>query len=159
MRKKIRNRLRAISTVKEKIDGRLKGRQHCGSYEKYDTASPTVHADSFMVKTSIEAKECRFVATEDVKGAFLHTAKKELTVVNFAKEKVNMLCDIDKSYEQPVEQEGKNTALCLMLSKALYGNITAAIPGNKIITNAMNYGLQIKISIEKMHYHMTLRRC
>jgi hypothetical protein len=61
--------LRAINLIKEKRDGRLKGRTVADGrpqrflYSKAETASPTVSADALMLLLMIDAKEGRDVAT------------------------------------------------------------------------------------------------
>ena len=66
-----------MSFIKEKQDGTLK-RRTCtdGSkqhrlYDKVDTTSPTVHADSVIIVLAIDAFEGRAVGTRDIKGACL----------------------------------------------------------------------------------------
>jgi len=77
-KEQVREALIAISVIKEKSDGILKertiafGKKQRGLYEKHETFSPTVHTDSFMATTAIEAKEGHYVITGDIKGAFLH---------------------------------------------------------------------------------------
>ena len=89
--------------MKEKSDGVLKGRtvafgkKQRGLHEKHETFAPTVHADSFMATTAIEAKEGRHAITGDVKGAFLHAQQKDFTVMKFMNEQVGALCEIKKS--------------------------------------------------------------
>ena len=99
--------------------------------------SMTVCADSFIATTAIEVKQRRFVATGDVKGLILHYEQKDFTFVKFINEQVNTLCDIDESYEQHVEYEGKNATLNLMLSKELCGTATVAIIWYETLTNTL----------------------
>ena len=91
-REKIKGTLRSMSVIKEKYHDALKERscavgapkQELNS--KHETASPTAHADSFMLETSIEAKERRQVGTRDVSRAFLHASQKDFTVIKFVNE-------------------------------------------------------------------------
>ena len=113
----------AMSLIKEKSDGSLKGRTCAfgktqrGLYEKHETFAPTVHTDSFMATTAIETKEGRYV----VKGAFLHAPEKDFTVMRFVNEQVETSCNVNEEHVDYVTTEGKNKILYLMLSKALYG--------------------------------------
>ena len=96
-----------------------------------------MHADSFIVTTAIEEKERHFVDTEDINRAFLHAEQKYFVVVKLMKKQANMLCDIDENYEQHVEHEGRNTTLCIMLSKSSYGTVAVAILWYETLTNAL----------------------
>jgi hypothetical protein len=70
--------LRAISVVKEKRCGRIKGRTVADGrpqrklYTKDETSSPTVSTDALMLSLLIGAHERRDVAVADVTGAYLH---------------------------------------------------------------------------------------
>jgi hypothetical protein len=69
--------LRAINLIKEKRDGKLKGRTVADGrpqrnlYDKSETASPTVSSEALMLSIVIDAHEQRDVATADVAGAYL----------------------------------------------------------------------------------------
>ena len=139
----IRKALRAISVIKEKRDGTLKGRTCAVGtpqreyYDKTETASPTVHADSFMLTTAIEAKEDREIGTGDIVGAFLHALEKDFTVIKFVNEQVDILCRTNTKYEEFVTVEGKNKVIYLMLDHALYGTLTAAIRWYELLTSTL----------------------
>ena len=78
MRKKKRDALRAINTIKQKRCGTIKGRivsddiPQRKTYEKKDRLSSTCHNEALMMSLMIEAKEGRFIGTGDVPGAYLH---------------------------------------------------------------------------------------
>ena len=71
--------LDAVNLIKEKRDGRLKGRS-CANGAKQrrflkpdeELASPTVSNEGFLSTCVIDAHENRDIATADVPGAYLH---------------------------------------------------------------------------------------
>jgi len=150
-KEQIRKTLRAISVIKEKRDDTLKGRT-CAIgtpqrkyYDKNETASPTVHADSFMLTTAIEAKEKRKVGTGNIAGAFLHALEKYFTVIKFVNEQVDILCQTDEKYSKYITYEGKNKVIYFMLDRALYGTLTAAVFWYKLLTTTlMDQGFKLK---------------
>jgi hypothetical protein len=81
--------LRAINLIKEKRDGRLKGRTVADGrpqrslYTKYETASPTVSTDALMLSIMIDAHEGRDVATADVAGAYLKADMDDFVIMKF----------------------------------------------------------------------------
>ena len=139
----IKNTLRAISVIKEKRDGTLKGRTCADGRKqrdwctKHETSSPTVHTDSFMLVTAIEAKERRDVGTGDVQGACLHAKQKDFTVLKFVNEQVDIMCEIDKKCIDYVTYEKQNKVLYLMLSKALCGTLTASLLWFELLTSTL----------------------
>ena len=91
-KEQVREALIAISVIKEKSDGILKGwtvtfgKKQRGLYEKHETFAPTVHTNLFMAMTAIEAKEGHYVIMGDIKRAFLHAQQKDFTVMKFMNE-------------------------------------------------------------------------
>jgi len=87
-----RKALRAISTLKEKRDGILKGRtyadgrQQRGYKSKAETASPTTHTDSVLLTAMVDAYEQRDVAVADVVGAYLNAFINELLYLKLTDE-------------------------------------------------------------------------
>jgi len=132
-RKQISNTLRAISVIKEKYNGILKGRTYadgrkqCNWFFKYKTALSIVHSDLFIMVTAIEAMEHRDVATANIKGVYLHTHQKDFSIVKFIDEQVNIIYEIESDYKKFVTHEGSKKVLYLMLLKALYSTLTASL--------------------------------
>jgi len=87
--KQIKGILRALSVIKEKRDNALKSRT-CAIgtpqreiYSKNEMASLTIHTDSFMVMTAIEAKEKCDMVIRDIKGVYLYAGQKDFTIIKF----------------------------------------------------------------------------
>ena len=97
-KKQKNNSLRAISVVREKRDGKIKGRvcadgrKQLQWYDEQQTALLTVRDDSFMLTTAAEAKEGRHNATAKIKGVCLYVEQDDFTVNNFFEEKVDEMC-------------------------------------------------------------------
>jgi hypothetical protein len=125
--------LRAISVIKEKRSGTLKGRTVAdGSvqrdlYDKQDTTSPTVTTDALMMSLLIDAHEGRDVATADVVGAYLNAFMEDFTLLRVEGESVDILCDISSTYKEFVTMEGGKKVLYLQLLRALYGCVKSAL--------------------------------
>ena len=96
-----REALRAVNLIKEKRSGKLKGRtctngrSQRSKYMKEETTSPTVSTDALMISLMIDAKECRDVATADVKGAYLHADMEDFVLVKLVGEAVNIMCQVN----------------------------------------------------------------
>ena len=81
--------LRAITVIKEKRCGKLKGRT-CADGRKQreeidpkDATSPTVSTEALLLSCAIDASENRHVATADIEGAFLKANMDNFVVVVF----------------------------------------------------------------------------
>ena len=132
-RKQKRMALRAINLIKEKRCGKLKGRTVAdGSaqrdlYTKDETASPTISNDALMLTLLVDAWENMDVATADVSGAYLHADMDDYTLLKLEGEAVDIMCKVNKDYEQFVCFEKGRKVLYLRLLKALYGCVKSAL--------------------------------
>jgi hypothetical protein len=125
--------LRAISVIKEKRCGRIKGRTVADGrpqrklYTKDETSSPTVSTDALMMSILIDAWERRDVATADVAGAYLHAELKDFTLLKLEGESVDIMCNVCAGYKKFVCYEHGKKVLYLQLLKALYGCVKSAL--------------------------------
>jgi hypothetical protein len=128
-----RGALRAISVVKEKRCGRIKGRTVADGrpqrqlYTKEETSSPTVSTDALMLSLLIDATEHRDVATADVAGAYLHAEMEDFTLLKMEGESVEIMCNVCEDYRKYVCHENGKKVLYLKLLKALYGCVQSAL--------------------------------
>ncbi len=101
-----RTALRAINLIKEKRDGRIKGRTVADGrpqwslYDKSETASPTVSIDALMLSLMIDAKEGCNVAMADVAGAYLKVDMDDFVIMKFTGKAVRIMCKMNSDYEQ-----------------------------------------------------------
>jgi hypothetical protein len=115
--------LRAISVVKEKRSGRIKGRTVADGrpqrelYTKEESSSPTVSTDTLMLSLLIDTTERRDVATADVAGAYLHAELKDFTLLKMEGESVDIMCDVSDDYKTYVCIENGMKVLYLKLLK------------------------------------------
>jgi hypothetical protein len=104
--KQKRNALRSINLIKEKRDGRLKGRTVADGrpqillYQKADVTSPTVYSDALLMSLLIDALEGRDVATADVVGAYLRAYMDDEVIMQFCGEFVDILLGMKPEYEE-----------------------------------------------------------
>jgi hypothetical protein len=125
--------LRAINLIKEKRCGRLKGRTVADGrpqrnmYDKSETASPTVGADSLMVSIIVDAYEQRDVGIADIAGAYLKASMKDFTIMKFTGASVDILCKMNRKYEKFVCVENGVRVLYVRLLKAIYGCVQSAL--------------------------------
>jgi hypothetical protein len=125
--------LRAISVIKEKRCGRIKGRTVADGrpqrqlYTKEETSSPTVSSDALMMSLLIDANEGRDVATAVVAGAYLHAELDDFTLLRMEGESVDIMCDVSEEYRNFVCYENGKKVLYLKLLKALYGCVKSAL--------------------------------
>jgi Reverse transcriptase (RNA-dependent DNA polymerase) len=125
--------LRALSVIKEKRDGRLKGctvadgSAQKGKFSKSETGTPTAASDAVILTSMIDAYENRDVAVADVTGAYLHPHMKEFISMRFTGWAVDLLCDVNPEYTPFVVNEGKTTALYVRCNKAIYGCVVSGM--------------------------------
>ena len=81
-----------------------------------------------MMTLLIEALEQRTVAIGDVPGAYLHAIMKDLTILKFTGELVELLLyQADKNYEKFITYERGEKVIYVKLKKALYGYVLSAL--------------------------------
>ena len=125
--------LRLITLIKEKRCGKIKGRACADgrpqrkTIPREEAASPTVGLESLMMTLMVDANEDRDVATADVAGAFLKGNMEDFVLIKLMDEEVDIMCKVDKIYENYVVLEGKHKVLYMQLNKALYGCMKSAI--------------------------------
>jgi hypothetical protein len=131
--------------LKQKRSGKIKGRGCADGRKqrlyknKADVSSPTVAIESVMLSCAIDAKEGRDVATCDVPGAFMQTDIDELIHVRMDGELAELMVKIDPAlYEQyMVRPPGKKPVIYMVLNKALYGTLQAALLFWKDLSGAL----------------------
>jgi hypothetical protein len=119
--------LRAISVIKEKRSGTIKGRivangnAQRSMCTKDETSSPAVSTDALMSSIMIDAYEHRGVATADVAGACLHVTMDDFTLLKLEGASVDITCDVCKECKEFVTHENGKKVPHLRLLKALHG--------------------------------------
>jgi len=133
--------------VVEKRDGRIKAREVADGrsqvrYTEEETYSPTVKLESIMLNAFIDAHEGRYVATVDIKGAFLKAkVPKEMElIVKMSGELSQIMCEIN-----PTLKPDANGIVYLKCIKALYGHIEAA----RLFYNDLNKNIQEKMNFQQ----------
>ena len=128
-----RGALRTVQLIKEKKDGRIKGRTCVnGSRQRLytaeeDASSPTVSTEALLLTAAIDAAERRFVATCDITGAFLKAYMDEFVLIVLYDEEIDALLQANPKYEKFVQVlENGRRVLYLELIKAMYGCLKSA---------------------------------
>jgi hypothetical protein len=125
--------LRALSVIKEKRDGTIKGRTCAdgstqqGKFSKTETGSPTLANDALFMTIMIDAYENRDVATADIAGAYLHALMKHFITMRFVGWAVDLLCEVNPEYTKYVVYEGKTKVLYTRCNKAIYGCVVSGV--------------------------------
>jgi Reverse transcriptase (RNA-dependent DNA polymerase) len=125
--------LRAISVIKEKRDGTIKGRTCAdgstqqGKFTHAETGSPTLSSDALFLTILADAFEDRDVGTADVAGAYLHAYMKKFISMRFVGWAVDLLCEVNPEYTKFVVYEGKVKALYVRCNKAIYGCVVSGV--------------------------------
>ena len=142
--------LRAISMIKKKRCGKIKGRAVADGrsqrnlFTKEQTTSPTVSTDALMLSILIDALERRDVATADVAGAYLHAHMKDFTLLKVEGPSVDKLCDVSPEYKKFVCYEDGKKVLYLKLLKALYGCVQSALLWYELFSGTLkNMGFKL----------------
>ena len=124
--------------LKEKRDGKIKGRTVAGGNKqrdyisKEDASSPTVATESVLLSCIIDAEEERDVAVIDIPNAFIQTRVEDEKDMAFIKLRgvlvdilVSIAPDVYKSY---VSKDKKGTKQLLVQCKnAFYGTMVASL--------------------------------
>ena len=136
--------------VVEKRDGRIKARAVADGrsqvrYTEEETYSPTVKLESIMLNAFVDAHEGRYVATVDIKGAFLKAkvSKEMELIVKISGELSQIMCEIN-----PTLKPDANGIVYLKCIKALYGHIEAA----RLFYNDLNKNIQEKMNFQQNRY-------
>ena len=135
--------LRAITVVKEKRCGKIKGRTVADGrpqrklYSKVETTSPTVATESLMTSLIIDAYEGRDVACADITGAYLNADMEDLVILKVSGPTVQILCDINPELSAFVCKEHGRDTLYLRLIKALYGCVQSALLWYKLLVETL----------------------
>jgi Reverse transcriptase (RNA-dependent DNA polymerase) len=138
-----RGSLRAVSLIKEKRTGEIKGRTCADGgvqrslFDKTETTSPTVANDSLMYSILIDAKERRDVATADVVGAYLNADMEDFTLMKLTGEAVNIMVQVNNLYQPFVTTEKGKPVLYLQLKKALYWCVKSALLWYELFANTL----------------------
>jgi hypothetical protein len=136
--------LRAINLIKEKRDGRLKGRtvadgrpQRLLYYDKSETTLPTMSTDALMLSLLVDAHKGRGVATADMVAAYLKAFMDDFVIMRFTGESVDILCKMNPEYSKFVVMEGGTKVLYIRLVKAIYGCVKSALLWYKLFTTTL----------------------
>ena len=125
--------LRIINLIKEKRDGRLKGRSVADGrpqrelYTKDETSSPTATPESVLLTALIDAVEDRHVVVADVTGAYLNADMNDFVLIRLVGDDVDMMCNANPTYAKFVSCDKGRKTLFLQLKKALYGCVQSAL--------------------------------
>ena len=125
--------LRIINLIKEKRNGRLKGRSVADGrpqrafYTKDETSSPTATPESVLLTALIDAVEDRHVVVADVTGAYLNANMDNFVLIRLSGDDVDMMCKANPDYKKFVTKNNGRRTLFLQLKKALYGCVKSAL--------------------------------
>ena len=124
--------------LKEKRDGKIKGRTVAGGNKqrdyisKEDASSPTVSTESVLLSCIIDAEEKRDVAVIDIPNAFVQTRvedEKDMAIIKLRGVLVDILValapDVYKSYTT-TDKKG-SIQLLVQCQNALYGTMVASL--------------------------------
>ena len=133
------------------------------TYKKDDVYAPTVHNDSVMITSAINAHEKRDVMTVDCPGAFLWTMASDPVLMKLRGPLVEALLlidpDIYRDYSWLYVITGKNEEkmLYVRMSKALYGLLKSALDFyNKLRSNLEDNGFIVN---SQQVLHMRCCQC
>ena len=133
-REEKRAALHYLMFLKKKRNGRIKGRGCADGRKqrlhtkKEDASSPTVAIEAVMLSCVIDAEERRDVAILDIPGAFMQADMDEIVHMRLDGKMAELLVRIDpNTYEEYVVHENSKPALYVVLKKALYGTLRAAL--------------------------------
>ena len=125
--------LQIINLIKEKRNGRLKGRsvadgrpQHA-FYMKDETSSPTATPESVLLTALVDTVEDWHVVVADVTSAYLNMDMDDFVLIRLSGDDVNMMCNANPDYKKFITKNNGRRTLFLQLKKALYGCVKSAL--------------------------------
>ena len=124
--------------LKEKRDGKIKGRTVAGGNKqrdyisKEDASSPTVATEAVLLSCIIDAEEGRDVAVIDIPNAFIQTRiedEKDMTFIKLRGVLVDILTDIAPDVYKPYVTKDKKGVkqVIVQCQNALYGTMVASL--------------------------------
>jgi hypothetical protein len=124
--------------LKQKRDGKIKGRTVAGGNKQWDyiskedASSPTVATESVLVSCIIDAEEERYVAVVDIPDAFVQTRvenEKDMAFIKIRGILVDILVEISPDvYKSYVSKDNKwSKQLMVQCQNALYGTMVASL--------------------------------
>jgi hypothetical protein len=129
-----RGALRYLMFLKEKRCRKIKG---CGCADgrpqrdymtKEDTSSPTVATEALILTCLVDAIKGRDVATCDIPGAFMQSKMEGKAVMKLEGVMADMILKINPlQYEKYTKYERGQPVVYVILTKALYGTLQAAL--------------------------------
>ena len=142
----IKEALEAVSLIKEKRSGVVKGRTcaNGSKQRKYlkegeSVASPTVSVEALIVTFLIDAFEERAIGSFDIPGAYLHTAmpddKRIIMVIR--DEFVDMMIEANPKYAAFVKIVKGRKVLYLRVLRAIYGCIESAMLWYRLFSSTL----------------------
>jgi hypothetical protein len=134
--------------LKEKRDGKIKGRTVAGGNKqrdyisKEDASSPNVTTESVLLSCIIDAQENRDVAVMDIPNAFIQTRvedEKDRAIIRLRVVLVDVLENIAADVYGPYITENKEgeKQLVVQCKNALYGTMVASLSFYKKFTNSL----------------------
>jgi hypothetical protein len=124
--------------LKEKRDGKIKGRTVAGGNKqrdfisKEDASSPTVSTESVLLTCIVDAEEGRDVAVIDIPNAFIQTrieCPEDMAIIKIRGILVDMLVEIAPTVYQPfvsTDRKGMKQ-LIVQCQNAIYGTMVASL--------------------------------
>jgi Reverse transcriptase (RNA-dependent DNA polymerase) len=140
--------------LKEKRDGKIKGRTVAGGNKqrdyisKEDASSPTVATEAVLLTCIIDAEEGRDVAVVDIPNAFIQTKienESDMAIIKLRGILVDMLLDIAPNTYQPFVTTSKaaEKQLIVQCKNAIYGTMVASLLYYKKFSKSLiSYGFE-----------------
>jgi hypothetical protein len=97
-----------------------------------------------MLSILVEGWEKRDVATADVAGAYLKAKFDDFVVLRIEGASVDIMCRVNKEYEQYITYENGKKVMYLQLLKALYGCVKLSLLWYELFTGTLQ-GLGFKL--------------
>jgi hypothetical protein len=143
--------LRYLMFLKEKRCGTIKGRGCADGrpqrdyMSKQETSSPTVATEALMLSCVMDAAEGRDIATCNIRGAFMQSDMKGKVVMKVEGVMAKVIVKTDpKQYEKYVTKENCKDVIYVILAKALYGTLQAALLfWQNLLTQLQEWGFEI----------------
>jgi hypothetical protein len=133
--------LDTLTFVTRKRCGKMKGRcvvdGRAQNEPREKTASPTLTTESLFTTIMIALFEERHCMSGDVPGAFLNGVFDEKVHVKFRGRLVEILCRVNEEYKQFVTYENGQKVMYVLLNKALYGTVQAALIWYKMFVSTL----------------------
>ena len=161
--------LRAVSFIKQKRNGNVKGRMYANGvpHRKFvlrkEVRSLTMSLESLMTSLMINLHETRAVSIFDVTGVYLQTdlPQSKFALLLLEDQFIDIMVEVNLEYADCVRIVNGKKVLCVRILKAIYGMIESALLWYELYVNVLK-GVGFELNLYDMcvsNKYINVKQC